>query len=266
MERRDLAGLAVPVIGMGTSETLDVADDELPSSRAVVASALQHGTTFFDSSPMYGRAEHVLAESLGARRHDAVIATKVWTSDDREAVAQIAASLAFYGGRVEVFQVHNLVGWRRRLDQLERRRDEGTIDVIGATHWQVAGFAELEEVMRTGRIECIQVPYNLIERDVEARILPLAADSGIAVIVMRPFARAELLRRPPPASALAPLAPFGVATWPQALLKWGLSDTRTTVSIPATSKAARPAENAAAGSGEWFDEDGRALVARLARR
>jgi aryl-alcohol dehydrogenase-like predicted oxidoreductase len=264
MDQRDLAGLKVPIVGMGTSGTLDVPDDEIPASKVVVEAALDHDSTFFDSSPMYGRAEHVLAVALGERRRDAVIATKVWTADDSEAERQIAASLAFYGGRVEVFQIHNLVSWQRRLEQLERERDKGTIDLIGATHWQVSGFAELEEVMRTGRIQCIQIPYNPIERDVEARILPLAADSGIGVIVMRPFARAALMQRAPSAADLEPLAPYGVTTWAQALLKWGLSDRRTTVSIPATSKPERAVENAVGGSGDLFDDDARRLVARLA--
>ncbi len=143
-------------------------------------------------------------------------------------------------------------------------RDRGTIDLIGATHWQAAGFTELEQVMRTGRIQCVQIPYNPIEREVEARILPLAADTGIGVIVMRPFARAALMQRAPSAAELAPLAPYGVTTWAQALLKWGLSDRRTTVSIPATSKPARAVENALAGSGELFDDEARRLVARLA--
>ena len=264
MEQRDLAGIKVPIIGMGTSGTLDVPDDEIPASTAVVEAALDHDSTFFDSSPMYGRAEHVLAAALADRRRDAVVATKVWTADDREAEGQIAASLAFYGGRVEVFQIHNLVGWQRRLEQLEREHEKGTIDLIGATHWKVAGFTELEEIMRTGRIQCIQIPYNPIERDVEERILPLAADMGIGVIVMRPFARAALTQRPPSSAELAPLAPYGVTTWAQALLKWGLSDRRTTVSIPATSKPQRAVENALAGSGELFDDEARGLVARLA--
>jgi diketogulonate reductase-like aldo/keto reductase len=249
---------------MGTSGTLDVPDDEIAISRAVVAAALDHDTTFFDSSPMYGRAEHVLAVALADRRKDAIIATKVWTPDDNEAERQIAASLAFYGGRVEVFQIHNLVGWQRRLEQLEQQRDNGTIDLIGATHWQVSGFAELEKVMRTGRIQCIQIPYNPIERDVEARILALAADTGIGVIVMRPFARAALMQNAPSAADLAPLARYGVKTWAQALLKWGLSDRRITVSIPATSKPERAVENAAAGNGDLFDDDARRFVAQLA--
>jgi aryl-alcohol dehydrogenase-like predicted oxidoreductase len=163
-----------------------------------------------------------------------------------------------------VFQVHNLVEWRARLDQLERRRDRGEVDVVAATHWQAGAFGELETVMRTGRIAAIQVPYNPHERDVEQRILPLAQDLGLGVILMRPFAAGGLVGRSPSAADLAPLAGHGVTTWPQALLKYGLSHPATSVSIPATTRPERMAENAAAGDGPWFGPDEKALVERLA--
>jgi aryl-alcohol dehydrogenase-like predicted oxidoreductase len=134
---------------------------------------------------------------------------------------------------------------------------------VGATHWQAARFGDLEDVMRSGRIGAIQVPYNPIEREVERRVLPLADELGIGVVVMRPLAKGELLRRPPSPEALRPLEPFGVHTWPQALLKWVLSDARCHVAIPATSRPERAAENAAAGSPPWFGPEERELVARL---
>ncbi len=264
MESRRIGALDVPVVGMGTSGTFEVEVNELTSRAAIVDAALDAGATLFDTSPMYRQAEHVLSEALASRRPEAVIATKVWTPDHDQAEQQIAASLAFYGGRVELFQIHNLVEWPTRLEQLERQRDCGTIDEIGATHWQSSAFGELETVMRTGRISFIQIPYNPVERDVEDRILPLAAELGIGVLVMRPFARAGLFRHQPSERELARLAEHGVTTWSQALLKWGLSDQRTTASIPATSKLARVAENIGAGSGEWFDADTRDYVARLA--
>ena len=263
MEHRPFAGLEVPVIGMGTSKTFDVpaVDD---ARQQVTDNALAGGATFVDSSPMYGHAERILGATLGARRPEVIVATKVWTPDDDEADRQVDASLGFFGGHVEVFQVHNLVEWPTRLDQLERRRERGEIDVIGATHWQASAFDELERVMRTGRIEAVQVPYNPHEREVEARILPLAADLGLGVILMRPFAAGGLVRRAPSASDLAPLTDFGVSTWPQALMKYGLSHPATSVSIPATSKPARMTENLGAGNGPWFGPEQKALVERLA--
>lgn len=158
-------------------------------------------------------------------------------------------------------QIHNLVAWEDHLAVLEEAKADGRIGLLGATHYSPRAFGELATVMRTGRLDAIQVPYNPRERDVEREILPLAADLGLAVLVMRPFGEGGLLRRPP---RPADLEPLGVDTWAQALLKWGLSDARCSAAIPATSDPARVAENAAAGEPPWFDAEQRALVERLA--
>ena len=262
MEQREIAGRPVPVVGMGTWKTFDVPDVDA-TRQAVADAAIAAGATFVDSSPMYGDAERVLGAAIADRRDEVTVATKVWTPDDDEAERQIDASLGWFGGFVELFQVHNLVGWRTRLDQLERRRDAGQLGVVGATHWQASAFDELETVMRTGRIQAIQVPYNPHERDVERRIFPLARELGIGVILMRPFATGALTTQAPDTAELAPLAEFGIATWAQALLKYGLSHPATTVTIPATSRPERMVENAAAGDGPWFGPEEKALVERL---
>jgi aryl-alcohol dehydrogenase-like predicted oxidoreductase len=267
VEQRELgrSGLTVPAVGMGTWQTFDVRGDTAEQGvRAVVDAAIAAGTTLFDSSPMYGTAERVLGTALDGRRDDVLVATKVWTDDDVEADAQVASALGWYGGRVDLYQVHNLVALPRRLATLERLRDEGKVAVVGATHWQASRLGDLEAAMRTGRIGAVQIPYNPIEREVEQRVLPLADELGIGVVVMRPLAKGELLRRPPSPGALRPLEPFGVRTWPQALLKWILSDPRCDVAIPATSRPGRAAENAAAGSPPWFGSEERDLVVRLA--
>ncbi len=267
MEERALgrSGLTVPAVGMGTWQTFDVrgADAEQNVQR-VVASAISAGTTLFDSSPMYGEAERVLGAALDGRRGDVLVATKVWADDDAEAAGQVERALAWFGRRIDLYQVHNLVGLPRRLAELERLRDQGAVGAVGATHYQTSRFGRLEEVMRSGRIAAIQVPYNPIEREVERRVLPLADELGLGVVVMRPLAQGALLRRSPSPADLRPLEPFGVRTWPQALIKWVLSDARCHVAIPATSRPERAAENAAAGSPPWFGPDERDLVARLA--
>jgi len=268
MEQRTLgrSGLTVPAVGMGTWSTFDVRGAQAEANaRVVVDHALAAGARFFDSSPMYGQAERVLGATLQERRGDALVATKIWTPSTAEGLRQAERALAFYNGFVDVYQIHNLVNWRAHLKTLERLQADGRVGTIGATHYQPSAFGELRAVMETGRIAAIQIPYNPRERDVERDILPLAADLGIGVIVMRPFAEGALLRRRPRDEDLAPLAAFGVRTWPQALLKWILSDTRCHVAIPATSKPARMTENAAAGEAPWFDRDARDLVARLAR-
>jgi aryl-alcohol dehydrogenase-like predicted oxidoreductase len=268
MEQRDLGatGLRVPVVGMGTWQSLDVSGGEAERrAHAIVAEALDAGVRFVDSSPMYGRSERVLGEGLRARRDEAIVATKVWTSDPREGEDQVRRALGFYGGRVDLYQVHNLVGLETQLSLLERCRDEGTVRAIGATHMSPRAYGELERVMRSGRIGAVQVPYNPRERAVEDRILPLAEELGLGVVVMRPFGEGALMRRAPDAAQLAPLREYGIETWAQALLKWVLSDPRCTVAIPATSRPGRMTENAAAGEPPWLDEDARERVAALAR-
>lgn len=246
---------------MGTWQTFDVSGADEGRCAEIVDEALAAGVRVVDSSPMYGEAERVLGRALGDRRPEAFVATKVWTSSPEEGRRQAEQALRFYRGGVDLYQVHNLVAWREQLDLLEELRDAGRVRLIGATHYSPGAFGELETVMRSGRIEAIQIPYNPREREVEARILPLAEELGIGVVVMRPLCGGSLTRRAPSAAQLEPL---GVDTWAQALLKWVLSDPRCTVAIPATSKPGRMTENAAAGEPPWFDVDQRDYVARLA--
>ena len=153
--------------------------------------------------------------------------------------------------------MHNLVAWPEQLDWLELERDAGRIHFLGATHYAASAFGELAEVMRTGRIDAIQIPLNPREREVEREILPLAEELGLGVIVMRPLGGAgSLIPAPDPRE----LEPLGVATWAQALLKWALSDRRVTAVIPATRNPEHARENAAAGAPPWFGPEERRLV------
>jgi aryl-alcohol dehydrogenase-like predicted oxidoreductase len=266
MEIRTLGqtGLQVPVVGMGTWQTFDVRGAAAEqNARAVVDAALHAGANFFDSSPMYGEAERVLGKATADRRDQVLIATKVWTSSAQEGRTQIARALQFFGNRIDLYQLHNLVAWQTHLARLEELRGAGHVRAIGATHYSPSAFAELKRVMQTGRISAIQIPYNPLERDVEREILPLAAELNLGVVIMRPLGGGSLMRHSPTATELAPLAPFGVKTWAHALLKWGLSDPRCQVAIPATSKPARMGQNALAGDPPWFGSEERAYVARL---
>ena len=269
MEKRVLgtSRLEVPVVGMGTWRTFDVRGARAEhQARTIVATALGVGINFFDSSPMYGDAERVLGGALAGTRERALVATKIWARSVDEGRRQTAAAAGFFGQRVDLYQIHNLVNWRDHLTLLEALTAGGLVGAIGATHYQASAFGELEVVMKTGRIAAIQVPYNPLERAVERTILPLAADLGLGVVVMRPFGERALLRRIPSAAELRPLAPFGVTTWPQALVKWVLSDVRCHVTIPATFDLAHVRDNAAAGDPPWLGADERAYVASLATR
>ncbi len=269
MERRAFgrSGLVVPVVGMGTWRTFDVRGAAAESvCHRIVAEALAAGANLFDTSPMYGEAERVLGQGLAEQREKALVATKVWTPSAAEGRQQVASALARFGGRVEIYQVHNLVAWRQHLPYLESLREEGRVQVVGVTHYRAEAFPELQEALATGRFGAVQIPYNPWEREAERSILPLAAELGLGVIAMRPFAEGALVRRQPPLAELRPLARFGVRTWAQALLKWTLSDPRIHVTIPATSRPGRMQENAAAGEPPWLDAEARERVAWLAAR
>jgi aryl-alcohol dehydrogenase-like predicted oxidoreductase len=256
-------GFDLPVIGMGTWLTLDLPPREQRLGENVVEAALESGSTVFDSSPMYGRAEEVLGRALEGRRDEAFIATKTWSRTQTAAEARLDDQLRFFGGRIELMQIHNLVDWPERLAWLERERDAGHVRLLGATHYSAGAFGELERVMRSGRIDSIQIPYNAREREVERRILPLAEELALGVVVMRPLGGGGLARLAPDERQLERL---GVDTWAQALLKWALSEPRVHVLIPATSQPERARENAAAGAGPALDPDQRALVERISAR
>jgi aryl-alcohol dehydrogenase-like predicted oxidoreductase len=249
-----------PVVGLGTWNTFG---GDAENARAVVDAALEAGIRLFDSSPMYRGAEQSLGRALAGRREGTTIATKIWTASVDEGRGQYEDQVEWFG-RVEIEQVHNLVAWREQLEWLEGEREAGRVDRLGVTHYQASAFGEIARALRTRRFDVVQLPYNPHERDVEEELLPLAAELGVAVIVMRPLGEGALVRRAPTHRELEPLRAFGIETWAQALLKWVLSDERVDVAIPATSRPERTAENAQAGRPPWFGPDERALVAELA--
>ena len=241
---------------MGTWQTFDTTEDRTP----IVGEALAAGIDLFDSSPMYGRGETTLAKALGGRRDQAIIATKIWTGSEADGREQTARALRLFG-RVEIYQVHNLVNWPAQLRLLERLKGEGKVVTIGATHYDPGAFDELCDVMRTGRLDMIQVPYNPRRREAEHRVLPLAAELGLGVLTHSPL-RFGVLDRPPGADEIKD---FGVGSWAQAVLKWVASDPRVSSVLTATRTPGRPTENAQAGDPPWFDPDQRERLAQQLR-
>ena len=258
METRRLgAGMDVPVIGLGSWQVFDVGPEQQGDVDEVVTASFREGVRLADSSPMYGRSEARLGAALAAIRGETVVATKIWARSIDDGRAQFGDQLKFFGGRVDLQQIHNLVSWREHLPWLEQERAQGRIGLLGATHYSPGALDELEEVMRTGRIECIQVPYNPREREVEPRILPLAEELGLGVLAMRPLGAGALLRSAPSAGDLEAL---GLSSWAEALLRWCLSDPRIAVAIPATSNSAHAIANARAGAAPPLDPDARARI------
>jgi diketogulonate reductase-like aldo/keto reductase len=254
MEERRLG----PVVGLGTWNTFG---GDRQAAHEVVGAALDAGYRLIDTSPMYGGAEAAIGAALSTSgRERAAVATKIWSSSVDEGRRQLRRQLEWFG-RVEIEQIHNLVAWERQLDWLEEERAAGRIGRLGVTHYAAGALDELGRALRTGRFDTVQVPLNPHERACERELLPLAAELGVAVIVMRPLGEGALVARSP---SLEELRALGVESWPEALLKWALSDERVDAVIPATRNPAHARANARAGSPPLFDAEKRRLVERLA--
>lgn len=252
------SGEMLPVIGLGTWQGFDVAPGSAEYGRlpAVLWALFDAGGSVIDSSPMYGRAEAVAGEMLAAsgNRAKAFVATKVWTRGRAEGMRQMNNSLRLLqAGRIDLMQIHNLLDWRTQLATLRDWKAAGRIRYVGITHYSASAYDQLEAVMSAERFDFVQFNYSLNEREAEQRILPLAAERGLAVLINRPFGGGGLMRRlrerplPPWAAEL------GATSWAQLLLKFVLSQRAVTCAIPGTSRPEHMADNARAGSGPLPD-------------
>lgn len=252
------SGEALPVLGLGSWITFNVGDD--PAGRNACAEVMRAffraGGRMIDSSPMYGSSEAVIGYGLKKLGMPKALfsATKVWTSSRSEGQAQIAESERLWGvPRLDLEQVHNLLSWEAHLETLTALKAEGRIRYLGITTSEGRRHDEFEKVMRARKLDFVQVTYNIRDREVEERILPLAAERGMAVIVNRPFRRgaliAQLVKKPLPPWA----GEIGCASWPQFLLKFAVSHPAVTCAIPATSRVDHLEENMAAATGRMPD-------------
>ena len=249
---------ALPVIGCGTWIGFDQrpGTEEYKRLPGVLDALFAAGGTVIDSSPMYGRSEETTGELLAAagQRDKAFLATKVWTSGREAGLAQMEQSFArLRTQRIDLMQVHNLVDWRIHLATLRGWKDKGRVRYIGITHYTASAYGEVEAVLKAEKLDFLQINYSLDAREAQQRLLPLAAERGVAVIVNLPFGGGGLLRR----LRDKPLPPWaveiGCTSWAQVLLKFVLSHPAVTCVIPGTSRAEHMADNAAAGSGTFPD-------------
>ncbi|AWB20535.1 aldo/keto reductase [Methylobacterium currus] len=260
------SGEPLPVIGLGTWRGFDVGAKpaERAPLREVVATLLRQGGRVIDSSPMYGRAEGVtgdLVAEAGARERT-FLATKVWTSGREAGLAQMTRSLQLLRtDRLDLMQIHNLLDWRTHLPTLRDWKAEGRIRYLGISHYTESAYDAVEAVLRAERLDVLQINYALDDRAAETRLLPLAAERGVAVLVNRPFGGGGLLRR----LAQTPLpdyaAELGCASWAEILLKFVISHPAVTCAIPGTADPGHMAANLRAGTGPLPDE---ALRKRMA--
>lgn len=247
-------GEQLPVIGCGTYQGFDRAPGDPGHAQLsqVVEALLASGATLLDSSPMYGRAERTVGELLAVngRTADAFLATKVWTRGRSEGVRQMQASLRLLeADRIDLMQIHNLVDWRAHLATLREWKDEGRIRYLGVSHYTSSAYAEVEAVLRSETLDFLQINYAATEREAERRLLPLAAERGVAVIVNKPFGAGALLHalRSKPLPSWA--ADIGCAEWSQVLLKFVLSHPAVTCAIPGTGDPEHMKSNLTAGTG-----------------
>ena len=263
------SGAELPVIGLGTYSTFDVDDAAgRAAAREVLRRFVDAGGSVVDSSPMYGSAEAVtgdIAADLTVRDR-LFLATKVWISGEAEGIQQMEASFTrLRTTLVDLMQVHNLLDWRTHLRTLREWQGTGRIRYIGITHYTESAYAEVEAVLRRERLDFLQINYSLAERAAEQRLLPLAQDRGVAVLVNRPFAKASLFgqvrgRELPPWAA-----EFDCASWAQFFLKYVVSHPAVTCAIPATRKPTHLVDNMQAGRGRLPDAATRKRMVDLLR-
>ena len=260
------SGELIPVVGLGTSITFDVPSGPARSALAPVLQAFfDRGGSLIDSSPMYGAAEEVVGELLRATRHDRVFsATKVWTDGKQAGIEQMERSRRLWGvTRLDLVQIHNLRDWQVHVRTLKDWKAEGRIRYLGITTSHGRMHDELERALRSEPFDFVQLSYNLVDREVERRLLPVAAERGIAVLANRPLQLGGLFEkvrgRPLPPWA----ADLGISSWAQYFLKFAVSHPAVTCAIPATSKAEHMEDDMAAADGRLPDAPERERMVRF---
>jgi diketogulonate reductase-like aldo/keto reductase len=247
-------GEMIPAVGLGTWITFNVGNDPVLRDECadVMGAFFEAGGRMIDSSPMYGSSQPVIGHGLQklGRPQALISAEKVWTSSGTDGPRQIEQSRRFWGvPRFDLIQVHNLVAWSAHLRTLFEMKRAGSIRYVGITTSEGRRHDLVERIMRNESIDFAQLTYNIVNREAEERLLPLAAERGIAVIVNRPFRQGALTRRLERARLPEWAAELGASSWAQFILKFILSHPSVTVAIPATTRVDHVRENLAAATG-----------------
>ncbi len=258
-------GKMLPVIGLGTWQSFDVGNSpqERNPLREVLRILVESGGSVIDSSPMYGRSEKVVGEltsELGIK-NKIFEATKIWTTGEEEGIDQMHASMNLMGAMpMDLMQVHNLVDWKTQIKTLKKWKADGKIRNIGITHYHKGGYAEMEKIMKKEPLDFIQINYNLAVRDAAERILPLAKDQGIAVLINRPYEGGNLFKKVKDKEIPAWAKDFEAESWGQIFLKFILAHPAVNCVIPGTSTSKHMKDNVQAGFGKYPNQ---ALQKRL---
>ena len=259
-------GEQLPVVGLGSWQTFDT--DNIAPITPVLERFLALGGRVIDSSPMYGKSEAAIGKMLAEIRKAnpnapaPFLATKVWTRGKDDGIAQMKRSMTRMGTtKLDLMQIHNLLDWKTHLPTLRAWKDAGTIRYIGITHYSQGELDTMEKILKTEKLDFVQLPYSVIERDAEKRLLPAAAAAGVAVLVMEPFASGALFSRVKGKALPAVAKDLGCTSWAQLFLKFIVGHPAVTCPIPATSKAKHVEDNLGALRGPLPTEAQRKLIA-----
>jgi diketogulonate reductase-like aldo/keto reductase len=247
-------GEKIPIIGMGTWRTFDVAEPSAKEGlKAVLQNLISNAGVVIDSSPMYGQSEKIVGEltnSLGVNTK-MFFTTKVWTTGQSAGEQQIKKSFEFLRRTtIDLFQIHNLVDWQIHLKFLRKLKEEGKIKYIGITHYVDSMHETMAEIMVKEKLDFIQVNFNIGNRNAEKKLLPLAGDKGISVIINRPFQEGALFSTVQSRKLPTFAKDYGCENWPQFFLKYIISNPSVTCAIPATSNPLHMIENMGAAYGQ----------------
>ena len=233
------SGKLVPVVGLGTWQSFDVGHSQTQRNplKEVLKILIESGGSVIDSSPMYGRSEKVVGELTSELELKSKIfeATKVWTRGKEEGINQMHTSMELMGAKLmDLMQIHNLVDWETHIKTLYKWKEEGKIRNIGITHYHKGGYEEMEKIMKSEKIDFIQINYNLAVRDTADRILPLARDKGIAVMINRPYEGGSLFKKIKHKEIPSWAKEFEAESWGQIFLKFILAHSAVNCVIPGT--------------------------------